>query len=176
MRNKFLVFLSVIVSLFIIFCFAIIIIVQYPSLKYELFNFIENKTGVSGIFQDFEKEIEKDTSESVDAPYVEEKEQISYYEGNYIDANGNIDIEYPVITGITDEERLNQINKKIYDNAISIINVYPISTTNQKLVIESNVKYLDDYKVIITYEGIVSSLKNTTNILKGDTLILDNGY
>ena len=163
MRNKFLVFLSVVVSLFIIFCFAIIIIVQYPSLKYELFNFIESKTGVSGIFQNFEKEIEKDTSESVDAPYVEEKEQISYYEGNYIDANGNIDIEYPVITGITDEERLNQINKKIYDNAISIINVYPISTTNQKLVIESNVKYIDDYKVIITYEGIVSSLKNTTN-------------
>lgn len=162
MRNKFLVFLSVVVSLFIIFCFAVIIMVQYPGLKFEINSFLKDKFGITGIFPSFENETEKNNDVEVDVPYVEEKESINYYVGNYIEADGNIDIKYPVITGVEDEERLSQINKKIYDNAISIVKTYPISISNQKLVIDSTVNYLDDYKIVILYEGIVSSIKNST--------------
>ena len=164
MKNKFLIFLSVIVSLFIIFCFAVIIMVQYPNLKIDVLNFLKNK--IENINSD--KEYETDAYEPIETLTEPKTPIITFDINNYIDADGNINIEYPILYGIENEEIQNSINKKIFDNATSIIKSYPISTKNQKLSISSTVEYLDEYKIVILYEGIVSAI-NKKNSAKNNS-------
>lgn len=151
MKNKFLIALTILVSIFIIFCIAVIVYIQYG----DNFSLIINKqTEAIKLETEIETMKEIETEPELVEPIIEEK-KISSTTAHYIAYDGNVDIEYPVIDGMVDTNMQEVVNKKIYNNAVSIVPLYPISTKMQKLNISSTVNYLDEKKVVIVYEGKV---------------------
>ena len=167
MRNKFLIALSIIVAIFIIFCLSIIIYIQYGdgirSLIPELDYSDTIKETNESIIQT-EIQIEPET-----IAVIEEKE-LTTSMTQYTGYDNRVNIEYPIISGMDDENLQESINKKIYNNAISIVQLYPISTKMQTLNISSKINHLDDKKIVIIYEGKVEGYtvkQGTSNSSKG---------
>ena len=94
----------------------------------------------------------------------------------YTSHGDRIKINYPELVGLDDSALLNKINQKLYDNAISIVKLYPISTALQRLDITCDVKYVNDDYITVLYEGRVvgdqASGANTN--LKGTATINGN--
>lgn len=74
-----------------------------------------------------------------------------------------VNIEYPVIEGMDDLSMQEKINNKLYENAISIVKLYPISTALQRLNITCNVKNINDDYITVLYEGRVVGDSATGN-------------
>lgn len=157
MKSKLLALLSILVSLFIVLCIAIILMMQFPDLKENLLEIIRQDV-VEAIVSPTREKAEEETTEVVKETEteVEVVKTPEYVKEMYIAHNNNVQIEYPVIhSTLIGDEKLAKINEKIYENAISIVKLYPISTSMQKLTINSTVEYLDDSKITILYEGKV---------------------
>lgn len=157
MRSKLLALLSILVSLFIVLCIAIILMMQFPDLKENLLEIIRQDV-VEAIVSPTKERNDEETSEVVKETETEVEivKTPEYVKEIYVAHNNNVQIEYPVIkSALVDDEKLLKINQKIYDNAISIVKLYPISTSMQKLTINSTVEYLDNSKITILYEGEV---------------------
>ena len=94
----------------------------------------------------------------------------------YTSHNDRIKINYPELVGLDDSALLTKVNQKLYDNAISIVKLYPISTALQRLDISCDVKYVNDDYITVVYEGRVvgdqASGANTN--LKGTATITGN--
>ena len=91
----------------------------------------------------------------------------------YTSHGDRIKINYPDLVGIDDNVLLTRINEKLYDNAISVVKLYPISTALQRLNISCDVKYVNDDYITVVYEGrVIGDQASGTNVnLKGSAII-----
>lgn len=150
--KKFLLVLSIIVAVFLVFCTAVILLVQFPGFHNSVASLITPTT----------VEITKETVETTrvietEPTTVETTEPLPKLKtivSNYR-YKGCVDIEYPVVDGMDNTQLQDKINKKIYNNAKSIVELYPISTSMQELNVTAKVKELTDDILTIIYEGRV---------------------
>ena len=150
--KKFLLVLSIIVGIFLIFCTAVILLVQFPGFHDSVSHLISPTT-----IETTAQTTESTTVREKETTVVETTEplpKLTTTMSNYKYKNC-VDIEYPVIKGMDNKELQEKINTKILNNAKSIVELYPISTSMQELNIKANVKELNDNKITIIYEGRV---------------------
>lgn len=154
--KKFLLVLSIIVAIFLIFCTAVVLLIQFPGFHNYVVNLIspaQVETTAETIIETTEsinkKEIETTIVETTE-PLPKLTTTLSNY--NY---KGCVSIEYPVIAGMDNKDMQEKINTKILNNAKSIVELYPISTSMQELNVKADVKEINDDKITILYEGRV---------------------
>ena len=149
MKNTFLVILSVIVAIFIVICGTVIILMQFPQFGGKLLN---QKTPVK-IVAETTTVVEETTTAVEKETKAETTKPVSYTIKSYIDDTKNINISYPEISGMKDLEQQNNVNNKLYVNALSIVTLYPINAKKQKLSVTPEITYLDDYYITVVYTG-----------------------
>lgn len=172
MKNKGLIATIVVMSAVIITLIVILVLTQMPSISPLIFN---NKNSTT------ETIIEQSTIRETETKVIETTEQVVIKKvtsetKTYTSHNGRINIDYPVLSGMNDLELEKKINEKLYNNAISVVKLYPISTALQRLNISCDVKILNDDVVTVLYSGRVvgdeakgnnvnriSPVQNTTN-------------
>ena len=149
--KKFLIVLSIIATIFLVFCTAVVLLIQFPGFQSSIASLI-SPTQIETTTEIIEtteiKEIESVVETTEELP----KLNTSLLNYRY---KGSVDIEYPVIEGMENADLQNKINTKIYNNAKSIVELYPISTSTQELNIKAKVNELNDDKITIFYEGRV---------------------
>ena len=150
--KKFLLVLSIIVAVFLVFCTAVILLVQFPGFHNSVAGLITPTTvETSKEIIETTRVIETEpTTVETTEPLPTLKTSVSNYK-----YKGCIDIEYPVVDGMDNKQLQEKINKKIYDNAKSIVDLYPISTSMQELNVTANVKEINEDILTIIYEGRV---------------------
>lgn len=148
--KKVLIVLSIIVAIFLIFCTAVVVLIQFPGFQSSVTNIVNPTTVVETTTEiETTKKIVVETVETT-VPLPKLSTSLSTYK-----YKGCVDIEYPVVEGMEDEDLQERINKKIYNNAKSIVDLYPISTSMQELSVKAKVNELNDDKLTIIYEGRV---------------------
>ena len=166
--KKFLIVLSIIASIFIVFCLSVILLVQFPGFQETVTGFLTNETLATTTVE--QTTIKETTIPVTEETTVEEpKLTTTTMKWTY---KGVVDIEYPVISGMADTTLQDKINDKILNNAKSIVDLYPISTSMQNLNITSKVNDLTEDVITILYEGRVVGY----TVKNGDTAISNNNY
>lgn len=94
---------------------------------------------------------------------------------NFTEARASI--QYPVLSGIKDNEKLNKINTLIEDNAKSIISTTGIDSTSDILDIKANIISSDRKRISICYTGTLQKAdeSNKVYILYSNTVDLESG-
>ena len=170
MKNKGLIATIVVMSAIIVTLVIVLIAMQMSSIvpigKIQNTATVESSTEIT---TEATRETET-TAETIAVPKL--NAQIKTYTSH----GERIKINYPELTGLDNAALLAKINEKLYDNAISIVKLYPISTALQRLDISCDVKYVNDDYITVTYEGRVvgdqASGANTN--LKGNATINSN--
>lgn len=150
--KKFLLVLSIIVAVFLIFCTAVILLIQFPGFHDSVAHLI-SPTAVETTVETIETTKKREPETTV-VETTQPKPKLTTALSNY-NYKGCVDIEYPVVSGMDNKELQDKINAKILNNAKSIVDLYPISTSMQELNVKANVKEINDNKITIIYEGRV---------------------
>lgn len=163
MKNKGLIATIVVMSAVIITLIAVILLMQMPTI-FSLDNikdtFLKRATGE---VTEVPTSIDIETEEIVETTETEEVVKLTTTKKTYTSHKERINIEYPEISGMENVALQEAINVKIKNNAISVINLYPISTALQKLNIACDVKYINDDCITILYEGRVVGINSNAS-------------
>lgn len=73
--------------------------------------------------------------------------------------DGNISIQYPVISNLEDTALLEKINTLLKNNALTILNAYAADPQKDSLTIESKVISLDRKRITVVYTGLYYASK-----------------
>lgn len=89
--------------------------------------------------------------------------------------DGKIDIEYPVIEGMSDYDLANKINTKLCVNATGILAIHKLKDKINSLDINCTVKEFDNDKITVVYEGeLMYNSGNSTTTKKKNTEAYDD--
>ncbi len=163
MKNKGLIATIVVLIAVIITLIAVVFLMQMPTIlsmddfANKFLNTKKETTIVSTteIVTTTAKETETETTT---VPVPKKTTRVEKYNAY----NNHINIDYPQIEGMDDQDLQTKINEKIKTNALSIVPLYPISTALQNLNVSCEVRRFDDSYITIIYEGRVVG-KTTRN-------------
>ena len=167
MKNRGLIAIIVVLIAVIITLLAVVFLMQMPTIFSDgsfVSKFINKKTEINIVSTSETVSNIESTTEEIEMT-IPVKELTTSIE-NYSAYNDRVHIAYPQISGMEDSEAEEKINYKIKANAISIVPLYPISTSLQTLDIACEVKRLDEDFITIIYEGRVignAAKSNSTN-------------
>lgn len=167
MKNKGLIATIVVLSAIIVALVVVLLAMQLSSII--PLNGNKNETSTE-VFVESSTEIAPETE-----PIIEtiEEDTIKADVKTYTSHNDRINIEYPEISGLLDSDLQEKINEKLYNNAISIVKLYPISTALQRLNITCEVRNIDENFITVLYEGRVVGDQAggaNTNLKSGSTI------
>ncbi|MDK2964888.1 MULTISPECIES: DUF4163 domain-containing protein [Lacrimispora] len=74
----------------------------------------------------------------------------------YIFKNDKVTIEYPVLTQLEDESKLEAVNALLKNNALEIINAYSIDPAKDSLTVSADIISADRNRVSVVYTGMLS--------------------
>lgn len=161
-KNKGLITTIIVLSGIIVILLATILIIKSPFVSdvketeeetFETTTLVETSMEEETTIPDVKEE------EKPKVPNVEKSKYTGY--------KNHVNIEYPLLTGMEDKDLESKLNYKIQKNALSIIQLYPISTAIQKLNIEYEIKHIDENTITIIYTGDVKGVDlgktNTAN-------------
>lgn len=159
--------ISIVVYIFIIFFVALVFLANNSNFQQFITNIISPTTVEETI--ETKESITIISTESIIETVAEIEPILTTTMSNYT-YKDSVNIEYPIIDGMADKNLQERVNKKIFDNAKSIVELYPISTSMQELNINARVNELNENIITIIYEGRVvgytvknSSTNNTYN-------------
>ena len=164
MKNKGLIATIVVMSAIIVTLIVVLLAMQMSSIV---------PIGGRKTAESVETEIQEPTTAELESEIIIESIEIPKLNAQirtYTSNGDRIKINYPELIGLDDTNLLSEVNKKLYDNAISIVKLYPISTALQRLDISCDVKYINDDFITVVYEGRVVGDKagGANTNLKGD--------
>ncbi len=86
----------------------------------------------------------------------------------------NVTINYPVIVGMSDEDVQSWANEELYNDAMSIIDIYDVDVENDTLFIEYDVSTIYKGEISLVYTGTLetSSTSGTISLRLADDLDL----
>ena len=93
----------------------------------------------------------KETEAVPTAGTIKPSEKVSASVERY--TKNSITIEYPVLAGLSDENKLASLNKHLKENALSIIKAFGIDQTKDTADIRCTVISADRSRVVVTYKG-----------------------
>lgn len=154
MKNKGLIATIVVLIAVIITLIAVLVLVQMPTILSSdgIASKILNNKNETSVISTAETTENNETSIN---ETTEEVVKLSTRIENYTAHNGRVSIDYPKLVGMSDSSFEEKMNNKIKTNALSIVPLYPISTSVQNLTISCEVKRLDEDFITIVYEGRV---------------------
>lgn len=153
-NNKGLIATIIVLSGIIVVLLATILIIKSPFISSV--NVTETETTLETTIETTKEEVKIITPSVV---IEEKKSKIPNVEkSKYTGFKNHVNIEYPLLSGIEDKDLEAKLNYKIQKNALSIIQLYPISTAIQKLNISYEIKHMDENTMTIIYTGDVKGV------------------
>jgi hypothetical protein len=114
-----------------------------------------------------------DIGGSTETTPVSSSGRMEEYTNTY--TSGNISIDYPVIIGMSDEEMQEWANKELYEDAMSIIDLYEVDPEVDTLTVTYEVSVIYRSEFSLVYTGTLeqgSGSHNTISIRLADDLDL----
>lgn len=89
--------------------------------------------------------------------------------------SNKISVQYPVVSGMTDSIRQDQVNQLLKDNAISYITLQGVDESKDQLAITCKVISIDRKRIIATYTGTYTKTESAypVNVFYTSTIDLD---
>lgn len=178
MKNKGLIATIVVMSAVIITLIVILILTQMSSIN-QLSDLLNVKKSNVETVVETPKPAETET-QIIETTEQVVAEKVTSTTKTYTSHNGRINIDYPVVSGLDDKTIEASVNERLYNNAISIVKLYPISTALQRLTISCDVKTLNSDIITVLYSGRVvgddakGNNVNRISALPSDTKITTN--
>ena len=102
----------------------------------------------------------KETKEETKKP-VKAESRLKSHTDYYLENEGKVSVEYPIINGMDELEVEEALNNKLRVNAASIVALLPVDVTSDFLNVHCDIIYLNKDKVVVSYKGTYQKGKKT---------------
>ena len=89
---------------------------------------------------------------------------------------GKIEISYPVVSGLSDTAKQDELNGKLKNNALAIIKAYDLESSDASMKIKCKVITINRQEICVTYEGdcMLPEGAHPTNIFYTNTIDINS--